>query len=450
MTPRLPLQRLIYARVMVVVALSAALLLAGLWFLHNYEQKPYEVYRGISPAARNNHLLAAEKYLQAIGREAVSRKGMEFLRDLPQAGDAIVIAYLPKGLSKAINDEIMAWVEAGGQLLITPGSQSSEGPERDDLLSRLGVQTGETDRDGDCGCPDKADEKEATESGRKTPPKDQDAGTIAQEAEPSESVITLQLDNYPISLRYNEYIDLLTEQGKKADFIIAGSHRLLYENQSDQEQTKSVQLVKEEANWLLEYTIGAGKITVLSDMSVLQNDGIGQYDHAFFLSWLLRGRPRIWLLYAADARPLPVILWKLSPRFWLSLLVLLILVLWRMQRQSGTLLLRNLQTHRNLLAHIDGSGQYSWRLDSAAALIDDNRKTLLNTWLKRKLGHSTKPATGDIGVGDLAERTGLTTEELETAMTLKVISEQDLIRTSRAMQRLRLLLQGGESTRYDR
>jgi hypothetical protein len=215
---------------------------------------------------------------------------------------------------------------------------------------------------------------------------------------------------------------------------------LIYPDDSGTAQSVDETMVSKEADWLLEYTIGEGKITVLSDMSVFFNDSIGDYDHAFLLSWLLREHPRVWLLYDVYAKPLPAILWNRLPQFWLSLLVLLILVIWRMQQQSGTLLRPNRQAQRNLLAHLDGSGQYGWRLDSSAVMIEDNRRSLLAAWTKRRLGRYHAGEIRNFDLIALADKTGITAEELDAAMTLKVNSEQDLIRTSRAMQRLQTLL----------
>jgi hypothetical protein len=441
-------RRIASARTLVIIVLLGALALGVFWFLRNYEKKPIEVHRGIYPAALKNPLLAAERYLQATGKEAVSRDDLDFFKVLPSPEDAIVIRHLPRGLGKTTNDRIMNWVEAGGQLLLIPGSPSGHSPGQDDLLARIGVQLQKTGEDSDCGCPDEADKQEQNQD---THGNDPQTDSIEEDipVEPSDSVITLQFDTFPVRLRYN-YYSLLEDLGKKADFRINGSHRLIYPDDSDTAQPGGESTVREEADWLLEYTIGAGKITVLSDMSVFFNDAIGDYDHAFLFSWLLRERPRVWLLYAANARPLSAILWNRSPLFWSSLLVLLILVIWRMQKQSGTLLRPDGQAQRNLLAHLDGSGQYGWRLDSSAAMIEDNRKALLAAWTKRKSGCNPAGDSRNFDLAALADRTGITAEELDAAMTLKVNSEQDLIRTSRAMQRVQMRLHNEKSTHYDR
>ena len=440
-------RRIVSAKVLVPVILLVAVPLGIFWFLQNFEKKPIEVHRGISPAALKNPLLAAKRYLQATGKEAVSREDLDFFKVLPSPEDAIVIRHLTRGLSKTTNDRIMNWVEAGGQLLI-PGSLSGNSPGQDDLLARLGVQLQKTGEDSDCGCPNEADTPEQNQNAHGNDPQTDSIEEVLP-ALPSDSIITLQFDTFPVRLRYNDY-SLLEDQGKKADFRINGSHQLIYPDDSGTAQPDGESAVKEEADWLLEYTIGKGKITILSDMSVFFNDSIGDYDHAFLLSWLLRERPRVWLLYAANARPLPAILWNRLPLFWISLLVLLILVIWRMQQQSGTLLCPDRQAQRNLLAHLDGSGQYGWRLDSSAAMIEDNRRALLAAWTKRKLGRNPAGDSRGFDLVALADRTGITVEELDAAMTLKVNSEQDLIRTSRAMQRVQTRLHSRESTQHDR
>ena len=73
---------------------------------------------------------------------------------------------------------------------------------------------------------------------------------------------------------------------------------------------------KKDGAWLLQYDLGSGKVTVLSEMWLFRNGSIGEYDHAFFLSWLLRDTDRVWLIYATSSDPLGAILWSRLPYFW--------------------------------------------------------------------------------------------------------------------------------------
>ena len=77
---------------LVVLGLSLiGLALAGAWFLRNFERGTYEIEEHASAAARRNPFLAAELFLRRLGNQVTAMPGRDPLRDLPPAGDILVV-----------------------------------------------------------------------------------------------------------------------------------------------------------------------------------------------------------------------------------------------------------------------------------------------------------------------------------------------------------------------
>lgn len=454
--------------VLVPMLLFLVISLGCLWFFHNFERKEITTHQGISPAARNNPLLAAEKFLLAAGYQAFSRRGMELFTELPSSEDAILIRYLPGGLSKSIQDNLVEWVTAGGHLLLVPNPTTTNHPGSSNLLDQFGVRLKEKEEeDSDCGCPPKDEQTEdpsdITEQSENIGDTEQDITDETKgEADnvkeaivdtedgyhPSKAIINLNVDGFPI--RIESFSPLLLEDiEQSAVYRIDGSYHIEYQEKEDQERKDNFKEITEEGAWLLQYELGAGKITVFSEMTFIYNSHIGDNDHAFFLSWLIENTGNVWLLYATNVDSLFTILWDSFPLLWTSLFVLILLLLWRLQKRSGEPLRPRSEKHHNIMTHIDAAGHYNWRTDKLSAVIKSNRNILLQWLAGRKLGHRQELQGLEIDIAPLATKIGLSEAEIKQAFLRKIDSEQDLIKTSRAFQKIQALIQGGEPTRND-
>ena len=223
--------------------------LSALWFFHNFERKEFEYRKDISPAARKNPLLAAQKYLQATGLSAHSLEGMDLYTNLPSSGDAIIIRHLPQGLSQSINENLISWVESGGHLLVVPNTLERNKTYNANILEQLGVQYVEEPEDPDCGCPrTEDDESDSAESDAdpagvpadtaETEPDEpleeiSDAEHSVEEAyeeepdeeeyryRPYDSLIDLTVDGYPVQIEIYDST-LLEDKDLPASYRIKG------------------------------------------------------------------------------------------------------------------------------------------------------------------------------------------------------------------------------------
>ena len=449
-----PLEKVRTPWVMIPVLLALIFALGTFWFLQNFEKKAFEEVEGGSPTTWKNPLLAAQRYLQTSGKEVVDYRGLSVLSSLPPPKGALYIHRLPRGLSPSISDSLFAWVESGGHLLLVPNALQSDTPDTGSILSRLGVQVQK--EDADCGCPptSKTDSKAAAKQdtpkneAKKTAVAAVKTGKDKEGYHPSDSIIELTVDSLPLRLKYSGAA-LLVNKNQSAAFRINGSYRINYREAADQSREDNKTIKKKEGDWLLQYKVGAGKVTVLSENALFNNRGIGDYNHAFFLSWLLKDDKTVRLLSSSETQGLPAMLWNRMPLFWVSLLALIALALWRLQKQSGILLQARTDEQLNILAHIDASGMFSWRMNKARPILAANRRAMLQRLAERKIGPGQELETGRLPAATLAAKMGLPEKEVFDAFRLRIEGEQDLIQTSRALQKIHRRLHGGDSTQYD-
>ena len=119
-------------------ALILALILAvagagGYWFNRNYEKQRAEKDIGFQGEARDNDLLAAQRYFQSFNMAARSVEGLALL---PPNTATLIIPGARYEMGAGEAQRLRNWVEAGGHLLVVPSAAFNTSDERQDLLRR--------------------------------------------------------------------------------------------------------------------------------------------------------------------------------------------------------------------------------------------------------------------------------------------------------------------------
>lgn len=371
------------------------LLLAGWgvqWFLANYQRHTREIVADVSPMAKRNPLLAAERFLDRIGVASESVSGRDYLLTPPAEPGLLLVYRLGVSLPPEREQALMAWVRQGGHLLITPREAWDEEAQSsgNNLLDALGVQ------------PRFGEEPETPGDGR--------TGT-GEDAGPAPLLLDLPASGEPLGVAFNERRVLFDSQGR-ADWTVAtetGAH-------------------------LLQYRLGQGRITVLGDLDLFTNDAIGQYDHALLLARLVGRERRAWLLYSSDMPPLPRLLWRHAPALVVSVSALGLLLIWSLTRRSGPRIDPGQARRRNLMEHLAAAGRFLWRTDRAAATFRRSQAALEQAWRRRH------PVLGSLEQAErcqwIAEQAGLPPGAVEQALYGDCQGEQAFIQVTAVQQRL--------------
>jgi hypothetical protein len=382
--------------------LLGVLLLVGLgawgvhWFLANHERHSREIRSEVSPQARRNPYLAAERFLDRLGVECESVSGRDRLLQPPPESGLLLINNLGPSLPLEREQELLGWIRRGGHLVVVPGQEWDEELESggNHLLDALGVQL--------LVVPLTGDERESIE------------GAVERQAE-SEQAVPVRFQVPGARQRVAVDFDrdrILIDRDGQADWGGAG----------------------EELGYLLQFEMGRGRLTVLSDDRFLTNDAIDRLDHALFLAQLAQGYDKAWLLYSSKMPSLIRLLWNSAPQLLVGGLVLLLLLLWSMGMRTGPLLCRGWTPRRNLMEHLDAAARYAWRMDGARLMCVTSQQGLEQAWRRRHLilGRMNQRQRCEW----IAARAGLTPGEVETALYGRPSGEKEFTDVSAVQQRL--------------
>ena len=336
-------------------ALILALILAvagagGYWFNHNFEKQRTEKDIGFQGEARDNDLLAAQRYFQSFNMAARSVEGLALL---PPNTATLIIPGARYEMGAGEAQRLRNWVEAGGHLLVVPSAAFNTSDERQDLLlDPLGVGV--------------------------NPIEDPQTGGIVDVDWPG--------SNDFMTIQTNAYVRL-SLGAEHAPVVLS--------------------LADEDGPYLIRLRIGQGVVTVLSNAKFLTNYNLRNNDHAIYLwrvAQLDETKRPVWLVYSDGMPSLPS--WLLQ-HAWSALLaasVLLILWLWAASRRFGPLRAIAPLARRRLLDHIDASGRFLWRAGQGERLLKGVRQALYRAL---ELRH---PAWAGIASHDLYQRLAETSD----------------------------------------
>ena len=318
-----------------LIAVTALLVLAGAWFLLNYERRSEPEYRPMADEARRNPFLAAERLLQGFGVEVRHRHGLEGELALP--ADAVLIVPAGRGvLSEAALARLQDWVGRGGHLLV-----EMEADERDDLLlDRFGIGRQPLDEDA-----------------RGYGFRFAQAQTVPMRPLIHDGIAQAMLPHsFATGSRFGEPRLRLLMRSRQA---LASGEAPRW-TIGDADGARALQLA-----------VGRGRVTAAVDLNPLRNCCIGQADHAEWLHRLLLqdGAPATnvaivqgwhgglwaWLLETG---------WRVLPIAG----VLLAAWLWSVMPRFGPPVADPSPQRRRLLDHLAAAGRLLWARDQRAVL----------------------------------------------------------------------------------
>lgn len=309
---------------------------AGYWGFQHLEKKEIELPTGLTGEAAVNPLLAAERFLTAMGIATTPLDDTSRLLRKLGPTDVLLITSDRQTLGLQRTSALLDWVKKGGRLVVTvPHFSKEEEPLHDPLLDSLDLTLFYVDED-----------------------------TIDEDMD-----------------EYADYLDI--DWPTAADFM-----------QIDID----LQYVLEGAqtgDWVLENDWGAvlvrrqhgyGTVTIVTDLDFIQFLRIGEHDHAKFLWHLVDGQGPVWLITNNDMPSLWEWLWQQAPEIMIAGLLWLGLWLWARSRRFGPRLAEAPPVRRRILEHIDANGRFLWQQKASHHLVAAVRKDFLATAAKRYPG----------------------------------------------------------------
>lgn len=349
------------------------------WLYLNLEQREFTVSTPPSAEAIRNPLLAAERLMREVDQQVESVSGSQLLNALPATDDVLLIYKHSTPMTAPKREAMLAWVAAGGHLIFDVAQLWDRQREEasSTLLEYLQVQVFEAD-----------------DAGRQT------------------TDIEFEDTDEPVSVRFKHRLGLRDLSGNATAWV--GNDNTAY---------------------MLQFEQGEGLITVINDLSLIDNDHIGKPDHAYFLYLLANTPGNLWLLYDPYHQSLVSILLEKAPFLLFSLLLLALAWVWRGLRRIAPLQPVPTGNRRNLVEHIQAIGQFEWRYGQLAQRYQTTQKHIEQGWLIRHPHlQPLPPAQRARWVADLS---GEEEPEVYAALYGNFQDDAEFIRRSALLARLR-------------
>ena len=371
----------------------------GLFFLL-FEKVEKTVYAPGSAEARKNPFLAAIRCLDTAGIPAAGSQQREFLTRLPSARDMIFIHRPGSNYPESRIQNIAAWVEDGGTLVI---HHNFFGQAPHPLLDALGIQFRTQDK--------KKDEEETTK--KATAPDGPSGDTEACDCDEEE---TLE------DMFRGEIMTLAFDSGRALPPLAKSSTaQKLFQGKCGAH--------------VLQQSVGEGRLIVLSDDRLLTNEQIGKNDHAFFLLTLSKGRDKVWILYNSVMPSIFALVMEKMPLMVFSFFVLILFAFLYLTRRIGPIYPPKDYSGRNIMEHLLASGHFVRKNDKNHRQLYRSRKVLEKKIVARYLYFAKKPRPDLIRL--ISKWTQMTAADVRTAMEHPANTPQEYIRATMLMKKIR-------------
>lgn len=356
------------------------------WFITSYTKIFYERDAGYSQEAKRNPFLALEKFVESYAISYESRKDFQLFDQSPGQYDTIFINNSRIAMPESVRQQMKRWVSQGGHLVLlaTEYYDVNTATSRDRFLDELGVRFYKNEMDTyDIGEDD----------------------TISK--------MTFQDDIQETQVDFDPSSGYLHDNSGKATFL--GGNNF--------------------ADYMLQYPLDEGLITVLTDFSIWSNSFVENHDNALFFLQLAGNSEKVWFIYNRIQPSLIDLAIDKVPYVVISLVSLLILLLASNLWRQGVLHQDEKPVTREILKHILAAARFSYRLDKGENLVKNMRESLFYRINLSAIGFAR--LSDEKKLQRLAEITHIEKQKLELIWQDNNESYEEFMSKAKLIQQLR-------------
>ncbi len=354
-----------------LIGLLVLLVIAGggYWFYTKIERYTHHWDDGPKLDVLFNPWHAAQTFLQRQQKESHRSFNLHPVFERLNPYDALILDNAAPIANPATRETLKNWMNNGGHLVITAVEEWDFDLETaDPLLDDFGVRLYSLVEEEDYEQDYEEVEFDSEEFAEIETPLEQPPLTDTEESEESESVADEE-DDAAQSCGFVVYDHLFTVNwnNEKLQIESLGDYSL------DDEYGEATRGNDSWPTAVLQYQVGAGKLTVLMDTGIWANGRIGDYDHAYFLWQLVKADDIVWFVSSNASENLMQKLWRTAPYLLIGIIVLLLIWGWRRWVRFGPLIPDHSNEHRQLLEHIEAATRFDWNHHQSDTMLESLR-----------------------------------------------------------------------------
>ena len=398
---------------LLLIAAAGWLLYINIEFYEETEEASWSI------EALRNPYLAAQRFMSESGVEITDVYNLSRLEELDSVG---TLFFSDPGQVRTPRqlEQVMGWLETGGNVIYTASSVN----EDDDLLLReLGVEVDwrANDEEGE------KDDKSLSETMR-------EFNRQLAEGKSREEIVAQQEDD-EVSLTQVGFGDEIGDLEAAFDNDIVLGHRYIDDSEDDTAAYRPFSWSYSEYGiHMMQFEIGSGLLTIISDPGIWTSYRIDSHDHAYLL-WLLSSSQGNFATLRSVLRDS---IWELMLRNAGELLIaaslLILLWIWYRGRRFGRLLPRDRSRRRALGEHFSSVSLYLWQRRHGGYLIAPLRQQVLRRASLTLSGFAAAEAPRQHEL--LAERCDLNPQAIARAFDGDNFNEASFVQTVRLLKRI--------------
>ena len=358
---------------LIVAAVLLLVAAGGYWLSTKIERYTHQWDSGPELNVIFNPWHAAQVFLQQQQKDSHRSFNLHPVFDKLNPYDALVLDNSSTIANPATREKLLEWMNNGGHLIITAVEEWDFDMESaDPLLDEFGVRLYSM-----------TDEEEDEEEEYDEEYEEYDDETYDEDIDEDEG---FEKSDGKAQLTENEEED--SDAAQSCAFVTYDNlFQVGWDNETlqieafgeyslDDENGEAQRSGNTWPNAVLQYQIGAGKLTVMMDTTIWENDRIGDYDHAYFLWQLVKADDVVWFVSSNDDEDLLDKLWRTAPYLLIGILVLLLLWGWRRWVRFGPMIPDPSNEHRQLLEHIEAATRFDWNHGRAESMVESLRNEI--------------------------------------------------------------------------
>jgi len=378
-----------------------------------------------------NPYLAAEQFLALRGNNVESSSRMKRLDQLPEKGTIFINDSRQLKKQERI-DALLNWMKRGGRLVV--GGHLNRSNNKNLLFDYFDV----TIKKADCDCEDNINgKKESKEPVVKKFSKLLREIKEKQDKEKSEESAEFENDIPVSELTSLNFENIENSLQIHFDHSTTIDHPVLNDELAkNYNGPKPFYFAKNKAGpHFMQFYVGEGLFTVLSDGSIWESRSIDKVDHALLLLYLLGSNNKIVLLRGMQMPSILELLTRYVPELlFASMVWLLIWLLYKIKR-FGPIREQNISVRRSLDEHIVASAGHIWRSKKGNKIIENIHTIIFHKIRRKNLGFTALDKKQQVNW--VSQHCILSEKEVVTALyTEEVASEEHLNKIVRLIQKI--------------